>query len=45
LDDYEVETVIMPENSALATVLTVSEAWEEVYGDEQARIFRRVGEE
>jgi hypothetical protein len=45
LDEYGVETVIMPRNSALATVLTASEGWGEVYGDEQARIFQRFGEE
>jgi hypothetical protein len=41
LDAYEVETVVMPRNSALATVLTVSSDWEVVYLDDQARIFQR----
>jgi hypothetical protein len=41
LDAYEVDTVVMPRNSALATVLTVSSDWEVVYLDDQARIFQR----
>ncbi len=41
LEAYDVETVIMPRNSALSTVLTASDGWEEVYGDGQARIFER----
>jgi hypothetical protein len=45
LDDYDVETVLMPANSALATVLTASEEWGEVYMDDQARIFQRTGRE
>ncbi|MFZ0547640.1 MAG: hypothetical protein WAM60_19490, partial [Candidatus Promineifilaceae bacterium] len=45
LDEYDVETVLMPEDSALATVLTADDAWDEVYVDDQARIFRRVGKE
>jgi hypothetical protein len=41
LDSYDVETVIMPRNSALSTVLTASVDWKELYVDEQARIFGR----
>jgi hypothetical protein len=44
LDTYGVETVIMPRNSALATVLTASAGWGEVYADDQARIFERLEE-
>lgn len=43
LNEYEVETVIMPYNSALATVLTTNSLWEVVYMDTQAQIFRRAG--
>jgi hypothetical protein len=44
LEEYDVETIIMPQNSALATVLTVSTDWDEVYVDDQARIFGRAEE-
>jgi hypothetical protein len=42
LEAYDVQTVIMPRNSALATLLTTSPEWQEVYVDEQARIFERI---
>jgi hypothetical protein len=45
LDDYDVETILMPANSALATVLTASDEWGEVYADDQARVFQRVERE
>jgi hypothetical protein len=41
LEAYDVQTIIMPRNSALATLLTASLYWSEVYVDEQARVFRR----
>jgi len=41
LDEMNVDLVLLRHNSALATVLQVSQDWQEVYSDDLARIFVR----
>jgi len=41
LAEWDVETVLLQQDTALATLLEVSPAWETVYQDELAHIFVR----
>lgn len=44
LDEMDVELALLRRSSALATVLQVSPAWQEVYNDDLARVFVRNSE-
>ena len=42
LDKFDVTFVLMEKGHALATLLATTAAWQEVYADDVARVFRRV---
>jgi hypothetical protein len=42
IDQYDIQTVLMPDESALSTLLREDENWEVVYEDEQAVILQRI---
>jgi hypothetical protein len=44
LNEMDVDLVLLRRSSALATVLQVSPAWQEVYSDNLARVFVRNGD-
>jgi hypothetical protein len=41
LDDYQIGLVLMPADSPLSTALAADSAWQQVYGDNTARLFQR----
>jgi hypothetical protein len=42
IDEYDIQTALLPDESALTTLLREDETWEVIYEDEQAVILQRI---